>query len=372
MYAKYYKYIIKKFVIVFMLLGCFFVSKNTVSPVVSVIMPVYNRSDFVSKAIESVLKQTYSNFELIIVDDGSKDDTLNIVQKYAQQDKRIKVFSLLENKGISYARNFAIAKAKGKYLATMDSDDQAYPDWLKISVNYMEKNPNVTIGFIPMDYYDDDGTGVINKKKYLFTVRQLVFSSIANIGFVYRMDFIKKNNIKYNETFISAEDYDFIAQIIMNNGRIEYVHPYQPLVLFRMHNSNNKEYYNKGRMNQAIVWKKLYQKNLNNLSQCQIAKQFIEKYPNAFNMFQKQLLMLEYCEEKPDKIFTVKHPTWQSKMFKSSQDSLMCFVDKTTSCAYIIQEEKNKITLFWELYGTKETFVLTSDGTYVEKSLLKK
>ncbi|MBQ6218262.1 MAG: glycosyltransferase [Methanosphaera sp.] len=92
-------------------------------PLVSVIMPVYNRSDLVSNAIKSVLNQSYDNFELIIIDDGSTDDTINQINKF--KDKRIKLLKNEENRGVSYSRNRGLKESKGRYITYLDSDN----DW---------------------------------------------------------------------------------------------------------------------------------------------------------------------------------------------------------------------------------------------------
>lgn len=91
-------------------------------PEISVIMPVYNTASYLAQSIESVLNQTYSDFELIIVDDGSTDDSLKIINSYAVKDKRIKVITQ-ENQGLSEARNSGIKIAGGEYIAFIDSDD---------------------------------------------------------------------------------------------------------------------------------------------------------------------------------------------------------------------------------------------------------
>lgn len=110
---------------------------------VSVIMPVYNDELYVGKAIESILNQTYKNFEFIIIDDGSTDHSLEIIKRYQYQDGRVRIFSLRKNMGISYALNLGIQKARGKYIARMDSDDISLPRRLATQVSYLNNNRNV-------------------------------------------------------------------------------------------------------------------------------------------------------------------------------------------------------------------------------------
>ncbi|EAJ7443814.1 glycosyltransferase family 2 protein, partial [Campylobacter jejuni] len=100
-------------------------------------MPCYNRQEYIVDAIESILNQTYSNFEFIIIDDCSTDNTYEIVKKYAENDKRIIVLKNEKNQGIVYALNRGFSIAKGKYIARMDDDDISLPNRLEKQVEYM-------------------------------------------------------------------------------------------------------------------------------------------------------------------------------------------------------------------------------------------
>jgi glycosyltransferase involved in cell wall biosynthesis len=115
-------------------------SKNH-SPLVSVLMPVYNAESYLAEAIESILKQTFTDFEFIIVDDGSSDGSLSILQEFAQKDARIRLISK-ENKGISQSRNQLLDLAQGKYLAWMDSDDISLPNRFELMVSWLTANPD--------------------------------------------------------------------------------------------------------------------------------------------------------------------------------------------------------------------------------------
>jgi glycosyltransferase involved in cell wall biosynthesis len=109
-------------------------------------MTCYNREKYIASAIESVLASSYSRFELIIVDDGSKDETVKIAKQYEAKDERIKVFANDANLGDYPNRNKAAAFAKGKYIKYVDSDDYIYPNGLGIMVNNMEKFPEAGFG----------------------------------------------------------------------------------------------------------------------------------------------------------------------------------------------------------------------------------
>jgi glycosyltransferase involved in cell wall biosynthesis len=106
---------------------------------VSIIMPTYNSADFVEESIESILSQTYTNWELIITDDNSTDDTRLILQRYASEYKNIKYFFLYQNSGAGYCRNNSIKHAQGRYIAFCDSDDRWVPEKLERQVKFMHE-----------------------------------------------------------------------------------------------------------------------------------------------------------------------------------------------------------------------------------------
>lgn len=123
-------------------------SNETALPLVSVLMTAYNRSKYIGEAIESVLSSTYQKFELIIVDDGSTDDTVDIAEQYAAKDARVRVFKNENNLGDYPNRNKAATYARGKYIKYLDSDDFIYPHGLQVMVTCMERFPQAGFGLI--------------------------------------------------------------------------------------------------------------------------------------------------------------------------------------------------------------------------------
>ena len=107
---------------------------------VSIITPCYNSEKFLDECISSVLNQTYQNWEMLIVDDNSSDNSSILINSYSKKDERIKPLYLNDNIGAAMARNKAISKAKGKYLAFLDSDDVWLPKKLEVQTNFMKKN----------------------------------------------------------------------------------------------------------------------------------------------------------------------------------------------------------------------------------------
>lgn len=112
----------------------------SISSLVSVITPLYNAEAYIGKTISSVLAQSYSNFELIVVDDSSSDDSCSIVNVFAQLDQRIKLIKLEKNSGAAVARNTGIEHATGRFIAFLDSDDTWHPEKLEKQLDFMLKN----------------------------------------------------------------------------------------------------------------------------------------------------------------------------------------------------------------------------------------
>ncbi|MBZ9786723.1 glycosyltransferase [Psychroflexus sp. CAK57W] len=106
---------------------------------VSIITPAYNCSNFIPRTIESVLNQTYQNWEMIIVDDCSKDNTIEILENYSKSDNRIKFYKNESNLGSAFSRNRAMDYSKGNYIAFLDSDDSWLPEKLNTQISFMEK-----------------------------------------------------------------------------------------------------------------------------------------------------------------------------------------------------------------------------------------
>ncbi|MGM7702931.1 glycosyltransferase family 2 protein [Pseudalkalibacillus sp. Hm43] len=126
-------------------------------PKVSVITPSYKSSKFIGDTISSVLNQTYKNWEMIIVDDCSPDNSVEVIEEYVQKDSRIKLHQLSENSGAAVARNTAIDMADGKYIAFLDSDDLWLPEKLEKQVRFMEENKSV-FSFTEYRIMDEEGS----------------------------------------------------------------------------------------------------------------------------------------------------------------------------------------------------------------------
>lgn len=121
---------------------------------ISAIMPVFNSERYVKETIDSILNQSYTDFEFIIVNDGSTDKTREIIEGY--NDKRIKLYNLEVNKGVGYASNFAVQKTVGKYIARVDSDDIYHKDRFLLQKKFLDKNPDIALVKSFYEYFADE------------------------------------------------------------------------------------------------------------------------------------------------------------------------------------------------------------------------
>ena len=130
--------------------------KESKQSLVSIVVPVYNAARFMDDTIQTVLSQTYQNWELLLVDDCSSDYSVQIIKKYMKKDNRIKLFKLSENSGAAIARNTGIDKAKGHYLAFLDADDLWVKNKLELQVAFMQEK-NAAFSFTGYEFADENG-----------------------------------------------------------------------------------------------------------------------------------------------------------------------------------------------------------------------
>lgn len=172
---------------------------------VSIITPTYNCGKYIGETIESVINQSYKDWEMIIVDDCSKDDTQEIVEKYTEKDNRIKYIKLEQNSGAAIARNKAMELATGKYMAFLDSDDIWSKDKLEKQINFMEEN-NYNITCTEYEQIDEQGKKlekIIKVKNKVDYNGVLLTCPIGNSTVIYNVEklgkFIVPNIRKRND-----------------------------------------------------------------------------------------------------------------------------------------------------------------------------
>jgi glycosyltransferase involved in cell wall biosynthesis len=204
-------------------------------PQVSVIIPVYNAEKYIGEAIQSILNQTYKDFELIIIDDASTDKTPEIVSKY--NDPRIKIYTNEKNLYIAGNRNKGIGLASGKYIVWQDADDISMSDRIELEYKLLESDPKIGICGSYLEIFDNSGT--LHLRKYKTTdaeVRKTIFrySPVAQPSAMIRKECFDKVGL-YNLGMPPAEDIEMSFRI----GQFyKFANIPKPLIKYRVHESS--------------------------------------------------------------------------------------------------------------------------------------
>lgn len=182
---------------------------------VSVIMSVYNAEDSLKEAVDSILNQTFTDFEFIIIDDASTDSSYKILSQYT--DRRIRIICNKENLGLTKSLNKALKYATGKYIARMDADDISMPNRLEKQIHYMEMHAEVALiscSYTQFGHCKEREENRVIRLSPSQIKGHLFFGTVLpHPGFVFRRDLYSQYRIKYNEKMKYAQDYDFQVRV---------------------------------------------------------------------------------------------------------------------------------------------------------------
>jgi glycosyltransferase involved in cell wall biosynthesis len=186
-------------------------------PLVSIIVPCYNQAQYLSEALLSVLDQTYNEWECIIVNDGSPDNTEAVAQEWLEKDTRFKYF-YKENGGLSSARNAGITIAKGEFILPLDADDRIGPNYLSLAVNEFKKDAELKVVYCKAEKFGDE---VGEWKLPEFSLKRLVRTNMIFCSAIY-----KKSDWKLVEGYdinllYGLEDWEFWIALLKNNGKVK-------------------------------------------------------------------------------------------------------------------------------------------------------
>lgn len=191
-------------------------------PKISVIVPVYNAEKYLARCLDSLLGQTFTDFEVICINDGSVDDSQKILDKYAARDKRFTVINK-KNAGVSAARNDGIKRARGEYIHFMDADDVIDDEYYARMISGARGADMVCSGFVSNSKYSSN----LRYKRFhnlmglfgkLFWTQALVKSFVWR--YLFRVDFIKRNKLMFDTSLISQEDAIFVLDAIAVANRV--------------------------------------------------------------------------------------------------------------------------------------------------------
>lgn len=233
----------------------------------SIIIPVYNSERNIEKCINSLLNQTYKDFELIIINDGSIDNSYKVINSLIKGKNNIYLYNQT-NQGVSAARNLGISKAKGEYISFIDSDDYVDNNYVKELISKVNNNQwdcvITGISFISKSqqkkiiYHleNKEWTPQTAEEWISFFKTELLTSPVAKL---YKKEIIKKYNIKFNPQLSFAEDRDFNISFLVHTNRIFVCSYYGYNYNTYIENSLSKKKHSSKLYNDYIYWNKLYQ-----------------------------------------------------------------------------------------------------------------
>jgi len=200
------------------------------SPIVSVLMPVYNCEAFIESAVKSILNQSFKEFELLLIDDCSTDATVDIVSKIS--DTRIKLIQKSENSGYTNSLNQGLNLAKGIYIARMDGDDISHPKRFEKQIQFLEQNTDYVL--CGSNYKIIDTETIITLPEFNDDIRLTLLSycCLAHPSVMFRKSIIDNNSLQYDKNKEPAEDYDLWSTLI-KYGKILNIQ--EPLLDYRVH-----------------------------------------------------------------------------------------------------------------------------------------
>ncbi len=202
-------------------------------PKVSIVLPTYNGEKYIRESIDSIIKQTFTDWELIIVNDCSTDNTQKIIDSYVEIDSRIRTIKNDINQKLPESLNIGFRKAQGEYL-TWTSDDNIYlSDALEIMVDYLEKNQDSVLICASMNMIDSDGKFLM--RHYDYTYEDMLCDDCVGACFMYRRCVLKDIG-EYDPTRFLVEDYDYWLRILFYYGKIDYID--KTLYLYRVHENS--------------------------------------------------------------------------------------------------------------------------------------
>ena len=236
----------------------------------SIIIPVYNVEEYMDRCLKSILNQTYSNYEVIIVNDGSPDNSDNIIKSYEKEDKRFKGYKKA-NGGLSDARNYGLKYATGDYLIFIDADDYIENNYLEKVNDVLERNKDIDVLKFKIKLVDEGGN-LIRMENGLNKEGVTSFDELVKLEFlepawsyVYKLSFWKENNFTYLKGMIH-EDFGLTPEILMKANKIYYLNSYLYNYVQRngsIMSSNNKEKLHKKAYDMLYQYDRLIKINYN-------------------------------------------------------------------------------------------------------------
>lgn len=201
-------------------------------PQVSILMPVYNTAPYLREAMDSMLSQTFSDFELIVLNDCSPDNAEEILDTY--NDPRIVRYRGEKNVGLSNVLNIGIELTRGKYIARMDSDDISLPNRLQVQVDYLEAHPEIDLVSVGMQLFgDNDEIWIRDQDFEEMKIRALFRSPVLHASSVWRKESFEKQGLRFRQEMVPCEDYDLWTRALVSG--LKFANLSEVLYRYRIH-----------------------------------------------------------------------------------------------------------------------------------------
>lgn len=281
---------------------CFITFHFYMRPTVSVVMSTYNRADRVGQTIQSVLNQTYPDFEFIIINDSSTDTTADVLENYAKKDKRVHVLTNPKNLGLIGSLNKGLDAARGKYIARIDDDDRMFPARLEKQVSHMDAHPNTTVlatGIRTIRKGQKESDLGCPTPSAQVLVNMHFANGIAHSSTMLRRSFLDKNAIRYNAAYTAAEDYKLWQDIFLAGGSLDCLQ--EQLTEYTVGGSHSKEFYknqaHSSKQIRLIYLNRFFPANEKTLNEnsCLILKKMVEANRTK-HLVDEKLLHAKYSE----------------------------------------------------------------------------
>lgn len=336
-------------------------------PKVSIVLPTYNGEKYIRESIDSIIKQTFTDWELIIVNDCSIDNTPLILDEYEQKDPRIRVIHNKENKNLPNSLNIGFEFGRGEYYTWTSDDNYYYPDAIKTMVEYLDNNKGTYMVCAGMNIIDSEGNFIETFTKY--DSELIYIYNCIGACFMYRSNVLDKMN-GYDPDMLLVEDYDFWLRILFEFGNIGYID--EKLYAYRRHDNTLSV---KKQMQVKKQLFKLRKKNLirilEKINKTYVSRLFVEfiewgeDFSDIRQYFIEAMPELDLVEnfETTKKVIVYGAGDYGDKIYRMIKDQIISYADKNPEK---IGQTKNGVPIISleEMLSVKNEYQIIIAGNY--------
>ncbi len=282
-------------------------------PLISVIMPVYNTANYLKEAIDSILNQSFTNFEFIIIEDASTDNSLEIIKSY--KDDRIVLIENKTNQGYVYGLNLGIEIARGKYIARMDSDDISCLNRFLLQIKFIEANSDIVLLGTAIKLIKSKQICEVLENNDDIKIDLLMGCSFNHPSVLINRSFLLKNKLRYDPYYYPAEDYALWVQITLLGGKLANIN--SPLLLYREHENQTSFKYNKLQKDKSVAIRLMLYQKLDAFFN-------FDKLHFQTDNYSLNLLLKLYFEKK-EYLNTLRKYNSEKKIFNKHKFKIHCY-----------------------------------------------